>query len=104
MFNKKRINPKPSIKAELQKEIGSRCPFCRSEDVGHFEFHHIDGKNDNTIAENLLMLCRQCHSKFNKGEWQMQEARYKKLQLLMDIDYLKFQSKEDEFDYCCYSM
>jgi|SRR5690348_8470527 len=104
MFNKKRISPKQSIKAELQKEIGSRCPFCRSEDVGHFEFHHIDGKSDNTVIDNLLMLCPQCHSKFTKGEWPLQEAKEKKLLFLKDIDFLKFQSNGGEFDYHCYSM
>jgi hypothetical protein len=99
----KRIKVSGSIKAELQKEIGSRCPFCPSEDVGHFEFHHIDGNRNNTVSENLLMLCRQCHSKFTKGHWAVDEAQLKKHALLSDITWKLFHSSI-EFDYTCYNM
>jgi hypothetical protein len=101
---KKRISPLPYIKAELQREIGSRCPFCPSEDVGHFEFHHIDGKRSRTVASNLLMLCRQCHSKFTKKEWKNSEAREKKRALLKDIEWSLYQSKDELYDYICHSM
>lgn len=104
LIKKKRINPSHSIRAELQKEIGSRCPFCPSEDVRHFEFHHIDGKRSRTLANNLLMLCRQCHSKFTKKEWKLSEAREKKRVLLKDIDWKWYQSHQDNFDYICYNM
>jgi hypothetical protein len=99
-----RINPPPRIKAELQKEIGSRCPFCPSEDVGHFEYHHINGRSDKTKAENLLMLCRQCHSKFTKKEWNLEEGREKKRALLADVEWKYYQSDGDSFDYTCYDM
>ncbi len=38
----KRTKPPPKVKALLQKEINSKCPFCSIEDVDHFEVHHID--------------------------------------------------------------
>jgi len=61
-----RIQNQAKIKAELQKEINSICPFCNSEDVGHFEIHHIDENPSNNEADNLLLVCPTCHSKINK--------------------------------------
>ncbi len=56
------------VKALLQKEINSICPFCALEDVDHFEIHHIDENPSNNDITNLLMLCPTCHSKINKGD------------------------------------
>jgi len=64
--NRKRISAK--VRAELQKEINSKCPFCSNEEVGHFQVHHIDETPDNNRFENLLMLCPNCHSKITKGD------------------------------------
>lgn len=68
--NKTRIKiPKESkIRSELQKEINSVCPFCNNDDVGHFEIHHIDEDPSNNEIQNLLLLCRMCHSKITKGD------------------------------------
>lgn len=68
--NKNRIKiPKENkIRAELQKEINSICPFCDNDDVGHFEIHHIDEDPSNNDIKNLLLLCRICHSKITKGD------------------------------------
>lgn len=52
----------------LQKEVDSRCPFCDSDDVDHFQFHHIDENPENNEPANLLMLCPTCHSKVTKGD------------------------------------
>jgi hypothetical protein len=99
------IKQESRIRAELQKEIGSRCPFCSSEDVGHFEIHHIDEDRTNNEIYNLLLICKSCHSKFTKYEWPLIKAREKKDELLRDINYLLFQSDSDySFDYICYDM
>lgn len=98
-----KIPQESRIRAELQKEIGSRCPFCPSEDVGHFEIHHIDEDRNNHNTENLLLLCKPCHSKFTKYEWSLSEARVKKDELLNDVNYLLFHSN-DVFDYECFSL
>lgn len=66
------------LKALLQKEIGSICPFCRNEDVGHFEVHHIDGNPANNEISNLLMVCRICHSKITKGDITKADVHKKK--------------------------
>lgn len=93
------------IKAELQKEIGSRCPFCPSEDVGHFEIHHIDENPKNHNYNNLILLCRHCHSKFTKKEWSLNKARLKKDELCIKPNLRDFESNpKDQFDYTCYSM
>jgi hypothetical protein len=56
------------IRALLQKEIVSKCPFRGNEDADLFEVHHIDGNNENTVFRNLIMLCPLCHSKITKGD------------------------------------
>jgi hypothetical protein len=56
------------MRAELQQENNSSCPFCENQDVGHFEIHHIDTNPSNHEKSNLMLLCRMCHSKITKGE------------------------------------
>lgn len=47
-----RIPQENKIRAELQKEIGSSCPFCENTEVGHFEIHHIDENPSNNEIGN----------------------------------------------------
>ncbi|PKB15222.1 HNH endonuclease [Flavobacterium sp. 5] len=61
-------------KALLQKEIKSKCPICPSEDVEHFQIHHIDENPENNNFENLLMLCPTCHSKITKKDISEEEV------------------------------
>ena len=70
------------VRAELQKEIGSTCPFCQGEDVGHFEIHHIDENPSNNEKVNLILLCPTCHSKITKGDIAPVEVLEKKIELL----------------------
>lgn len=70
-MNKKQrenIPQKNKVRAELQKEINSLCPFCSSSDVGHFEIHHIDEDPSNINFSNLILICPTCHSKITKRE------------------------------------
>jgi len=81
--SKKRI-PIPQvnkIRAELQKEINSVCPFCNNDDVGHFQIHHIDEDPSNNEPINLLLLCPTCHSKITKEDTSKQEVIDKKINL-----------------------
>ncbi len=50
-----RIPKENKVRAELQKEIGSICPFCDNDDVdvGHFEIHHVNEDPANNIDYNL---------------------------------------------------
>ena len=67
------------VKAELQSEINSVCPFCESTEVGHFEIHHIDENPANNGTENLILICPNCHSKVTKGDISQIEVLKKKI-------------------------
>ncbi|MEP5339259.1 MAG: HNH endonuclease [Algibacter sp.] len=69
------------VKAELQKEIDSVCPFCDNNDVGHFQIHHIDEDPSNNEQINLLFLCPTCHSKITKDDISKKDVIDKKLKL-----------------------
>jgi hypothetical protein len=64
----KRKSVPNKTRALLQKEVGSRCPFCGNGDVDHFHPHHIDGDPGNDDFLNLILLCPLCHSKITKGD------------------------------------
>lgn len=74
----KRKKLPPKVRAILQKEIRSECPFCRSDDVAHFEVHHIDSDRSNDELPNLLMLCPTCHSRIEKGDISREQVERKK--------------------------
>lgn len=77
-----KIPKETKIRAELQKEINSCCPFCDSTDVGHFQIHHIDDNPSNNLIFNLLLLCPTCHSKITKGDIIPLDVVEKKIALL----------------------
>ena len=52
----------------LQKEVESKCPICDSNDVEHFQIHHIDENPSNNDLSNLILICPTCHSKITKGD------------------------------------
>lgn len=66
------------IKAFLQKQINSICPFCSNDEVEHFVIHHIDENPENNDKSNLIMLCPICHSKITKGDIIKEIVVYKK--------------------------
>lgn len=70
------------VRATLQKEIQSQCPFCENDEVGHFEIHHIDEDPSNNDTANLLLLCPICHSKITKGDISMADTYKKKISLV----------------------
>ena len=65
---RKRKSVPSKLRALLQKENESKCPFCSNEDVDHFEVHHIDEDPNNNDIQNLLLVCPLCHSKITKGD------------------------------------
>ncbi|MBN8694579.1 MAG: HNH endonuclease [Bacteroidetes bacterium] len=69
------------MRARLQKEINSKCPFCEDEEVEHFDGHHIDEDPSNTVLENLLLLCKKCHSKIGEGTITKEEVQLRKASL-----------------------
>lgn len=94
MKNRKSIPQLSKVRAELQKEINSICPFCENTDVGHFEIHHIDEIPENNDIRNLILLCPICHSKITKKDITMQEVCEKKINLILGTsDNKKIESK-----------
>lgn len=77
-----RIPKESKVRAELQKENGSTCPFCENEDVGHFQIHHIDNDPSNNVVNNLILICPNCHSKITKGGINLSEVYKRKIDLL----------------------
>jgi len=69
------------VKALLQQEINSACPFCSSSEVDHFHVHHIDENPANNDFDNLFMMCTTCHSKVTKGDIPEHEVRREKMTL-----------------------
>lgn len=80
---KKRIKVPLRLKATLQQEIDSECPFCNNRDIEVFELHHIDTDPSNNKFENLIMLCSSCHSKIEKKIITKEEVDKKKNQLAL---------------------
>jgi hypothetical protein len=78
-MNRKTVPQK--TKMLLQKEAESKCPLCSSDDVDHFQFHHIDENPENNDPANLLMLCPTCHSKITKGDIERSEVEKTKRRL-----------------------
>lgn len=88
------IPKQAKVRAELQKEIGSICPFCTSEDVGHFEIHHMDEDPSNNLTSNLLLLCPTCHSKITKGDIGTAVVLRRKIELLTQPPKQKLASEK----------
>ncbi len=72
------------VRAVLQSQIQSCCPFCNNKEVGHFEIHHIDENPSNNDLINLLLLCPVCHSKITKGDITPLEVLQKKIVTLSE--------------------
>lgn len=89
-MKKKRKYISPKTKKILQKEINSQCPICENQDVGHFEIHHINENTEDNKLENLLMLCRICHSKITKLEISKEEVQLIKKQLPLIKNQIEF--------------
>jgi hypothetical protein len=67
------------LKAIIRKRDNFRCQECGLEEkdcVKQFKeklnIHHIDYNKKNNIPENLISLCRRCHSKTNykRVDWE----------------------------------
>lgn len=80
---RKKIPQQTKVRAVLQQEIGSQCPFCENTDVGHFQIHHIDENPSNNSMQNLILICPNCHSKMTKGDIPPIEVMEKKIELLL---------------------
>lgn len=67
------------VRSILQKDIDSICPICASDDVEHFQIHHMDENPSNHHLDNLILICPTCHSKITKGDISREEVKRYKL-------------------------
>lgn len=93
-----KIPKENKVRAELQKEISSVCPFCDNTEVGHFEVHHIDENPSNNGTNNLILLCPICHSKITKGDISQMDVYKKKIDLLQNPSSNKPTNKTVSFN------
>jgi hypothetical protein len=57
-MKKKRNSPSNSLSESVLREFRHRCAVCGRHSP---QLHHIDEDPSNTVAENLLPLCPNCH-------------------------------------------
>jgi len=92
MDKKPRKKIPTKVRAELQREINSKCPFCDSMDVGQFEVHHIDEDPANSNFSNLILVCPNCHSKITKHEITKEQVENVKKSLPNSVNDIEFAS------------
>lgn len=55
-----------TLKKYVRERDGSLCQLCDSKK--DLVIHHKDGNKENSIAENLITLCRRCHGYVTQGK------------------------------------
>ena len=54
-----------SYRDKCLESKGHHCHICDADD--YIVVHHIDGNQDNNSLENLIPVCRSCHSRIHSG-------------------------------------
>ena len=62
------------LKSKIRKRDGYKCRECgfSQNELGYkLSVHHIDYDKNNNIEENLISLCKTCHSQtnFSREDW-----------------------------------
>lgn len=80
----KRVKLPALVRTNLIDEVRSCCPNpnCGKKGVRLLEAHHIDGNRSHTTAENLLMLCANCHGEADKQLISREEVKFWKVLLI----------------------
>ena len=82
---KARKKPSQRMRALLQKEIESKCPFCDRRDVDTFEVHHLNEKPDDDTYNNELLVCPICHARITNGTISTNDVYRKKYELMLAV-------------------
>ncbi|WP_310559322.1 HNH endonuclease [Flavobacterium sp.] len=88
------------VRAILQQEVNSKCPFCNNEDVAYFEIHHIDKNPSNNNSDNLILLCSICHKKADNNEITFQETNDVKFKTKSNNSSVQFISVTIDSENC----
>lgn len=82
------------IKKDIRRKQGGMCGVCHSDaHVKNLHIHHIDYDKKNTEENNLIGLCKSCHSKtnFNRAFWK--EFFTRKFSIEELIEFLKVNAR-----------
>jgi 5-methylcytosine-specific restriction endonuclease McrA len=61
-----------TLKTSIRQRDGYACQFCgKHQENKSFSIHHIDYDKKNCNPNNLITLCKSCHTKtnFNRSKW-----------------------------------
>ena len=60
------------LKESIRSRDNNKCQICKSKKFDYrLSVHHIDYNKMNNKENNLIALCRNCHTRtgFNRGQW-----------------------------------
>lgn len=85
--SKKRRSRSRTVEKLLYQEAGNRCAYCSDSYISHLTVHHIvpfaDFHSDDPAAQ--IVLCRNCHSRADRGEISQNELFERKKALANQI-------------------
>lgn len=74
-YNGERTKEITELKEEIRKRDNYTCQKCGKTQEQNLkemdkklDVHHIDGDDTNNIEENMITLCKSCHSKLKGGK------------------------------------
>jgi hypothetical protein len=73
-----------TVQKKIFQEANSRCSFCDESEVATLQIHHIEARADGggNKADNLILVCANCHTKITSGIITEAEILRKKIMLL----------------------
>ncbi len=82
--NKKRISKK--LEKIIYQEANSKCSFCPESEIASLDIHHIISREEggSNEVDNLILVCKNCHSKIHDGIISFQDIIKKKNKLDLD--------------------
>ncbi|MGL5550327.1 MAG: HNH endonuclease [Culicoidibacterales bacterium] len=83
--NKKPRYIKKAVKNEVDKETNFKCAWCGVNlmERHHIKEHAVGGSNE---ADNLILLCPNCHTDVHKGKITSEELRARKKRLSGEVN------------------
>lgn len=85
-YTKKEIYYPPEFNVEFKRYIRKRDGYvCSNPECGRrlrLDVHHIDYNRFNTVKNNCISLCRDCHEMIHKSSWEIKYAWKIKLLLI----------------------
>lgn len=91
------------LKELIRNRDGYQCQLCglpECESIEKLSIHHIDYDKKNSLPNNLITLCRSCHSKVNINREKWEIYFKKKIEKIMNQNKIQlnfdFNTKKEE--------